>query len=186
MCFHSETDSGTASDFQKGQYSQCFSDELRSCWCYSSPVHNHLSQTPLSYRTVLCLYPDSDWLSPCWQTDFEMHLFVPSMLGRSLGQGPCWLCAHATPCTLPVKSSGFCMQGRREDAAGPVAGAGGSCFLLLAPLWWLVLVGWGVVTWEGVGREWKEEKTYVLLPCLQTLVPENALLFLNFKNAGMV
>lgn len=126
--------------------------------------HKHHSSTGQCFAST-----HSDWLSPWWQTVFEMHLFVPSMLGRSLGQGPCWLCAHATPCTLPVKSSGFCMQGRREDADGPVAGAGGSCFLLLTPLWWLVLVGWGVVTWEGVGREWKEEKTYVLLPCLQTL-----------------
>lgn len=189
MHFHSETDSGAASDFQEGQYSQwCgFPNELRSWWCCSSPVHNHLSQTPLSYRTALPL-PSIRLAEPMLAVCVSNASFVlfPSVLGRSPGQGPCWLCAHATPCTLPVRSSSFCIQGRREDGDGPVAGAEKSCFLLLEPLWWLVLLGWGMVTCEGVGREWKEEKIYVLLPCLQVLVPENVLLLLSFKDAGMV
>lgn len=76
--FYSETDSGAASDFQKGQYRQWrgFSNELRSWWCYSSSVHSRLSQTPLSYRTLPWLYPASDWLSPCWQPVSKMHLLL--------------------------------------------------------------------------------------------------------------
>lgn len=114
-----------------------------------------------------CLYPASDWLSPCWQPVSEMHLlsFFQACWWGPWGR-PCWLCARATPWTLPMRSSTFCRQGGREDGDDPVTGTGGSCFLLLGPLWWLVLVGWGVVTREGVGREQKEEKAYVLLPCL--------------------
>lgn len=75
-CTFTETDSSSASDFQTGQCSQCcgFPNELRSWWCYPSPVHNHLSQTPLSYTTVPCLHLASDWLSAFWQPVSEMHL----------------------------------------------------------------------------------------------------------------
>lgn len=103
MYFHSETDSDTASDFQKGQYSQSssFPDELRNCWYQSSPVQNHLSQTPLSYKVVPCLYPASDWLSPYWLKCCVWNasfVILPSMLGRSLGQGP----AGCVPTPHPV------------------------------------------------------------------------------------
>lgn len=131
MYFHSETDSGAASDFQKGQYSQCsgFSNEPRSWWCYSSPVHSHLSQTPLCHRTVPCsTQHQAGWatLAACvWRASFVV---LPSLLGRSRGQGPGWLCAHATPCTLPVRSSSFCTQGRREDGDGPVEKAAFCCW----------------------------------------------------------
>lgn len=38
-------------------------------------------------------------------------------LGRSLRHGPCWLCAHATPCMLQGNNnSSFLTQGVRKDS----------------------------------------------------------------------
>lgn len=139
MYFYFETDSGAASGFQKGQYSQCsgFPNELRSWWCYISPVHNHLLQTPLPDRAVPCLYPASVWLSPCWQPVSEIHLlsFSQACWGGPWGKAlaGCVPMPHPVPCQRRAAVSAR----REEDGDGLVDGAGEPAFCC-----WDAFDGW--------------------------------------------
>lgn len=159
MHFHTETGSGAASDFWKGQCSQCcdFVNKLGSLVTLELPhTHTPFTKAPVLQNSTLPL-PDVRQAEPMlaagvWSASFVL---LPSLLGRS----PRSLLATCSCHTPHAVSELIVVTRRREgERLAMWLAQEKATFCSWGPLWWLF--GWecGQIVEEREERGSREER----------------------------